>query len=75
MLKEIIIEDISALPKEVFIEVISSLIEDKNLHTVEKAEIIYNIIQNKPKQNKLPPNIKKWKFSEKDLINLDKLSL
>jgi len=75
MLKEIIIKDISALPKEIFIEIISSLIEDKNLHTIEKAEIIYSIIQNKPKQSKLPSNIKKWKFSEEDLINFDKLSL
>ena len=74
-MKEIIIEDISALPKEIFIEVISSLIEDKNLQTTEKAEILYNILKNKPKQSKLPPNIKKWKFSEEDLINIDKLSI
>jgi len=75
MLKEIIIKDISVLPKEIFIEVISSLIEDKNLHTTEKAEIIYSIIQNKPKQNRFPSNIKKWKFSEEDLIDFNKLSL
>jgi len=73
MIKEIIIEDISALPKEIFIKVISSLIEDKNLHNTEKAEILYNIFKNKPKQSKLPSNIKKWKFSEEDLINIDKL--
>jgi len=73
MLKEIIIKDISALPKEIFIEIISSLIEDKNLHTIEKAEIIYNMLKNKPKQNKLSCNIKKWKFSEKDLIDIEDL--
>ncbi len=39
-MKEIIIDNFSILPKEILIEIICKLIEDKQLDTVEKAEII-----------------------------------
>jgi hypothetical protein len=69
-LKEIIIDNFSILPKEILIEIICKLIEDEQLDTVEKAEIICNMLDDKTKQ-KIPYNAKKWKFSEEELFDID----
>ena len=66
---EIIIDDFSILPKEIFIKIICKLIEDKQLDTVEKAEIICNMLDDRTKQE-IPHNVKKWKFSEEELFNI-----
>ena len=69
-MKEIIIDNFSILPKEILIEIICKLIEDRQLDTVEKAEIIYKMLNNRTKQE-IPQNVKKWKFSEEELFDID----
>jgi len=69
-LKEIIIDNFSILPKEILIEIICKLIEDRQLDTVEKAEIIYKMLNNRTKQE-IPHNVKKWKFSEEEFFDID----
>ena len=68
-MKEIIIDDFSILPKEIFIKIICELIEDEQLDTVEKAEIICQMLDDKTKQE-IPHNVKKWKFSEEELFGI-----
>ena len=69
-MKEIIIDNFSILPKEIFIKIICKLIEDEQLDTVEKAEIICNMLDDRTNQE-IPQNVKKWKFSEEELFNID----
>ena len=69
-MKEIIIDNFSILPKEILIEIICKLIEDRQLDTVEKAEIICKMLDDRTKQE-IPQNVKKWKFSEEELFDID----
>ena len=69
-MKEIIIDNLSILPKEILIEIICKLIEDRQLDTVEKAEIICQMLDDRTKQE-IPYNAKKWKFSEEELFDID----
>jgi hypothetical protein len=68
-LKEIIIDNLSILPKEILIEIICKLIENEQLDTIEKAEIICQMLDDRTNQ-KIPHNVKKWKFSEEELFNI-----
>jgi len=69
-LKEIIIDDFSILPKEILIEIICKLIENEQLDTIEKAKIICQMLDDKINQ-KIPHNVKKWKFTEEELFDIN----
>jgi len=73
-LKEIIIDDFSILPKEILIEIICKLIENEQLDTIEKAEIICKMLDDRTKQE-IPQNVKKWKFLEEELWDIEKYFL
>jgi len=74
ILKEIIIDDFSILPKEILIEIICKLIENEQLDTIEKAEIICKMLDDRTKQE-IPQNVKKWKFLEEELWDIEKYFL
>lgn len=73
-MKEIIIDDFSILPKEILIEIICKLIENEQLDTIEKAEIICKMLDDRTKQE-IPQNVKKWKFLEEELWDIEKYFL